>query len=167
MARHSRRFGSLTSILLVVGAILAMTAGPAIAATTGWDPRDQPQRGPFDLRWAGAYRQDADTIRVGISLWDPVRRWDFDGEHLLGVDMNPRVCSCDSEGSIQPLEAGGWVARFTDEGSPQFTARVRHPNPTLFQILIPAEWAAGEPINVLALYYGEYEAEDRIALVAP
>jgi len=116
-SRH--RFGSLIRFCATGATFLALTA-PATASTTGLDRGDQPAGAPFDLRWVGAYRQDAYTVRVGISFWAPVRRSDFDeGDIWLSMDPSPPdcpACTFDADGSILPREEGGWVAGFYDDG---------------------------------------------------
>jgi hypothetical protein len=149
-SRH--RFGSLIRLCATGVAFFALAA-PATAETTGLDRDDQPAGAPFDLRWVGAYRQDADTVRVGISFWDPVRRSDFN-EGGIWLSMNPSppdcpACTFDADGAILPREGGGWVARLYDDGyaNPIIRATVRHPDPHLFQVLLPAI-VAGDDISV-------------------
>jgi hypothetical protein len=164
-------------IALLVGAVVALAllapaipvalallapAIPASAAATAWDPNDMPGR--FDLRWTGAYRQDADTIRLGIRLWHPVRRADFDQRHYVLVSLNP--FEQDADAAIWPRPGGGWRARFFDDGSPPalFHARVTHPSGTLFRLWMPAEWTGGQAITASTLGGG---GTDTIAIVAP
>jgi len=156
---------SFLSVLALLGASLLMLTGPA-TADTGWDPDDQ--RGPLDLRWAGAYRESADTVRVGIRLWDPVFRGDIGPKHTLMLSMNPH--QRDADGFVIPRKGGGWVARFYDDGypSPLFRARVAHPSGTLFRLWLPAYWAKGEPIAVVTTdLSGGHSRWDQINLVAP
>jgi hypothetical protein len=161
MKRRHRCASSLVLVAFAVTTLLA-SAVPAAAATTAWDPHDM--RGRFDLRWVGVYRQDADTIRLGIRLWHPIRRWNFDQTHGIVVSLNP--FDQDADAWVHPGDGGGWVARFYDEGVPPplFHARVTHPRGTLFRLFLPAEWVTGEEITVKAVANG---AEDWAQVIAP
>jgi hypothetical protein len=151
--------------VLVLVATSMLIGGPA-AATSGWDPNDQPGR--IDLRWAGAYRPDRDTVRLGIRVWDPVFRADVTPKHAIEVSMNPYAQ--DADAFIVPRPGGGWVARFYDDGvkPPLFHARVSHPSATLFRLWLPAHWAKGQPITVFGInQMGGRYLMDRIDVVAP
>jgi hypothetical protein len=162
MPGSGRRFASIATVLAIVGAMLLTATGPA-SATTGWDPQDQ--KGVFDLRWAGAYQQDAQTIRVGIRLWHPLLRTHFldHPQQYLELSMNPTSPSgvvYDWDGYVHPRTGGGWVAIFSYQGEDRQKVRVTHPSGTLFRVFLDASWASGEQIAVMT-------NGDAIDLVAP
>ena len=140
------RRGALLSVLLSLSFVFSLVS-PAHAASTGWDPNDVDGR--LDLRWVGVYQQDAGTARVAITLWDPVRNW------MLPFPRHWRQLLIYSTGiAAVPIYGNGyiffdaeenrWVMDWIDAGS-AFGGRYRvaHPNPYLFQVWVPAEWASG------------------------
>ncbi|MGZ5345697.1 MAG: hypothetical protein ACXWZU_13745 [Actinomycetota bacterium] len=58
-------------LTLTTAVMLFTSVTPASAVSTEWDPDDQ--SGVIDLRWVGIVRIDADTVRITITTWDPVK----------------------------------------------------------------------------------------------
>jgi hypothetical protein len=153
-------------LLPVVLAIVwcASMGVPAQAANTGWDPDDM--TGRFDLRWVGAYRQADGTVRLDISLWDPVRRWML---HRHPATPRPRSLTVTSVGlSAARLYGAGhiffseelqrWVMEWADTRL-EFRAAVSHPNPFLFQVWIPDENRRGAEVAANAWGLGVTSCE--------
>ena len=140
------RRGALPSILLPLMVVVSLVS-PAHGAGTGWDPNDVDGR--MDLRWVSVNRQDAETARVAIMLWDPVRNW------MLPEPYYRRQLLIYSEGFLDvPIHGNGyifysaeenrWVMDWIDAGSTGGGRyRVAYPNPYLFQVWVPAEWPPG------------------------
>ena len=139
---------TLLSILLSLSFVISLVS-PAQAASTGWDPNDVDGR--LDLRWVGVYRQDADTVRVAITLWDPVRDWSLPRpdywRQLYIVSSGFFEVRHYGQGYIYfSAKLNRWVIEWIDTGSGQpfrhpFPAT--HPNPYLFQAYLPADYATG------------------------
>ena len=106
----------------------------------------------------------ARTIRLGIRVWRPVHRSDFDLRHGILVRMNP--FGQDADAWVRPREGGGWMARFYDDGVSRalFHARVSHPVGTLFQLWLPASWARGQAITIQSV---SPRGDDALELTAP
>jgi hypothetical protein len=147
MHRRSTLLAILLSLLFAVSVV-----SPANASPTGWDPDDVRTR--LDLRWIGVYRQDPDTVRVSITLWDPVRDWMLSGRDwmhsgdLLGkrqlyiVATNPPPASgIYGQGYIHSVDNDWWVG-WVDSGSGQpfsHPFRAVHPNAYTFLVFLPVE----------------------------
>lgn len=134
----------LLSLLLAVS-----VAPPANAGSSAWDPDDTGN--VLDLRWVGIYRQDPSTVRVSITLWNPVRTWML---QCRGQYCGSRhYLSLESLGLLHFQTAGfmyvtyvpsrGWAATLFDGGSSgvlqQYPAA--HPNPYTFLVWLPAPHA--------------------------
>jgi hypothetical protein len=139
-----QRRGTLASVTLSL--LMVCVASPANAAGTAWDPDDV--GGRLDLRWVGVYREDADTVRVSISLWDPVRSWMLPRpdhwRHLMVRSEGFFDAGIYGEGFIFfSSERNRWVMEWIDAGSAGLVGRFRasHPNPNLFQVWLPTEHA--------------------------
>lgn len=139
------RRGALLSTVLSLSFVVSLVS-PAHAASTGWDPNDMDGR--MDLRWVGVYRQDADTVRIGITFWNPVRQW-----MLPDPFRSPRRLIVWSDGYLEAsiygqgyiyfsTEKDRWLIEWIDAGSGMPFPRsfpVAHPTPYLFQAYLPAE----------------------------
>ncbi len=150
------RRGALLSIMLSLSFVVSLVSS-AHAASTGWDPNDV--GGRLDLRWVGVYQQDADTVRIGITLWDPVRaemlpRPDYRRE-LYVLSQGFFNAGIYGQGYIFfSADRGRWVMEWIDGGSSGLVARfpVDHPNANMFRVWLPAENATG--IGVLSCEHG-------------
>lgn len=123
--------------------LLLVTLCPAAqAATSLWDPDDQP--GVLDLRWAGLYLEDAHTVRLGISLWSPVTRAQLADRDTRSLRVS--IPSIDVSADIVPRSGGGWSAQFWyQDAYVEFTAKATHPKPRLFRLWFDAKWLLSVP----------------------
>jgi hypothetical protein len=142
------RRGTLLSIAVSLSFVVSLVS-PARAATTGWDPNDV--SGRLDLRWVGVDRQDADTVRVAITFWDPVRDWMLPRpdhwRQLYIFSWGFQAANTHGQGYIFfSAEANRWLIEWIDSGSGapfRHPFPATHPNPYLFQVYIPAANATG------------------------
>ena len=100
----------------------------------------------------GVYQQDAETARVAITLWDPVRNWalprpDYRRQLMIYSEGFHDVPIYGNGYVFYSAEENRWVMDWIDAGSMLIGVRgryrVAHPNPYLFQVWVPAEWASG------------------------
>jgi hypothetical protein len=151
MDRRSTLLVMLLSLLFVVSA-----AFPANAASTGWDRNDV--GGGMDLRWVGVYLQDADTVRISVTLWDPVRDWmlpvdPYSGSQLYITATHLFELKIYGQGYFHKWESGEWVVEWVDAGSGQpfrHPFRAAHPNPYTFLVWLPAELFSSGEISVFS-----------------
>ena len=80
-----------------------VVAPPAHATSSAWDPNDT--KSVLDLKWVGIYRQDADTTRVSITFWNPVRDWMLRRDGAGGTSF---ALSSESLGMLTTM-VGGYV----------------------------------------------------------
>jgi hypothetical protein len=146
VANYLRR---LSLIVVVAVSWVALVALPARATNTASDPDDV--GGRLDLRWVGVYRGDADSVRVRIALWDPVRT-----RMLPPPGAGKRQLIVVSDGLFEAgiygagyiyfdLRSDRWVLEWIDDGSAGvlFSLPVAHPDPYHFRFRFPAEHANG------------------------
>ena len=154
MHRRSSLLALLFSVLLAVS-----VAPQAHATSSAWDPNDT--KSILDLKWVGIYRQDADTTRVSITFWNPVRdwmlRWGRSSGFALSLESLGLLHSGVSWGLMYvnygPVGSGlGWRATLYDGGSSgvlgEFPAA--HPNPYTMLVWLPAPHATDVVVRTFA-----------------
>jgi hypothetical protein len=110
--------------------------------------------GRLDLRWVGVYREDADSVRVSITFWDPVRRWmlpslgdtlDSRGYSLIVISRGLEAAQIFGRGRIHATKSGRWTTTWYDGGSLGVLDHFEtaHPDPYTFLVWLPAPQATG------------------------
>jgi hypothetical protein len=164
-------------LALTTGVMLFTSVAPASAVSTGWDPDDQ--SGVIDLRWVGVVRIDADTVRITITTWDPVRGWvlkppQVSLRHAIYImSKGYRRANFYGEGYVHLLRPGHWRVTWYDGGSQGVVAHFRatHPTPTTFQVFLPAAHLTAISVHACnqpdepppgGWVCGAFESDDRI-----
>jgi hypothetical protein len=110
--------------------------------------------GRMDLRWVGVYQQDADTVRIGITFWDPVRHGMLPGpflrRQLIVWSDGYSEAAIYGQGHIYfSTGKNRWLIEWIDAGSGAPFSHpfpVAHPNPYVFQVYLPS--APASPTGV-------------------
>jgi hypothetical protein len=142
------RRSSLLALLLSVWLAVSVAA-PAQAVDSAWDPNDT--NNVLDLKWVGIYRQDADTTRVSITFWNPVRdwmlRWNGSSGGSFGLSLESLGLLYNEGWGLMYVNYGpddhgrlGWRATLYDGGSSGVLGQypAAHPNPYTFLVWLSA-----------------------------